>query len=248
MDRQTSLLPKALVAHLEKGLRLPPGNFERFSGYGVMGLTFSSGHILGLRRFPASSVGPGYTSVWHQNPEGLWTFYQNVPPQQACSRYFGSAITEVLLREITIEWTGSHSFTVTLGEDVDLLWQVFLTTTTATRFINVLSRMLPEVLWHNKSFLKAMSGMASRMLGAGYIGLTGRSPNGQSFIANPKQIWIIDSSTALLQGQNFGSIGPLANQVRLGDFWIPQRGIFAIGGADFELYDPSRHTLMTSLQ
>src|SRR5215210_265536 len=98
MDRQISLLPKALVANLEKGLRLPPGNSERFSGYGVMGLTFSSGHILGLRRFPASSVGPGYTSVWHQNSAGLWTFYQNVPPQQACSRYFGSAITEVLLR------------------------------------------------------------------------------------------------------------------------------------------------------
>lgn len=25
--------------------------------------------------FPASSIGPGYTSVWHRDPGGTWTFY-----------------------------------------------------------------------------------------------------------------------------------------------------------------------------
>jgi hypothetical protein len=37
----------------------------------LMGLPLASGHILAMRRFPASSVGPGYTSVWHRGPERL---------------------------------------------------------------------------------------------------------------------------------------------------------------------------------
>lgn len=248
MDRKTGLSPETLVAYLEQGLRLPPGNAERFSGYGVMGLTFVSGQVLGLRRFPASSVGPAYTSVWYRSPEGRWTFYQNVPPQQACPRYFGAAIAEVLLREITVEWTGRSSFSVTIGDDVDLRWHVSLTATPATRLMNTLSRWLPERLWHKERFLKAMSGLAGLLLGAGRIGLTGKAPNGQSFVVAPRQIWMVDSGTASLRGQEFGSVGPLTNQARLGDFRIPQRGIFAIGRAAFELYDPSRHTLRTSLQ
>ncbi len=70
--------PKSLVESIEFGPELPPGNEERFSGYGVMGLPFASGHILFLRRFPASSLGEGYTSVWHRNPEEHWTFIQDV--------------------------------------------------------------------------------------------------------------------------------------------------------------------------
>lgn len=241
-------VPITLVDGLEQGLKLPSGNTERFSGYGVMGLTFDSGHVLGLRRFPASTVGPGYTSVWHRNPLGQWTFYQNVQPQQACTRYFGSAISTALMCAISIEWTGDYSFTVTIEKEVDLRWQVFLTATPATRLMNALGHMLPEVLWHNKAFLKGMGGIASLMLAAGHIGLTGTAPNGQSFVANPRQIWLINASTASLQGQSFGNIGPLRNQARLQDFWIPQRGIFAIGGADFERYDPAKHTLATSFQ
>ena len=138
MDRKIIPVPKNLVESLEQGLSLPSGNSERFSGYGVMGLTFASGHVLGLRRFPASSVGPGYTSVWYRNLEGRWTFYQDVQPQQACPRYFGSAISEALVREITVEWTGTHSFAVTIGDDINLRWQVSLKATTATRLMNTI--------------------------------------------------------------------------------------------------------------
>ena len=62
--------PRELVAEVEQSLKLPQGNEERFAGYGVMGLPFASGHVLGLRRWPASSLGKGYTSVWHRNSEG----------------------------------------------------------------------------------------------------------------------------------------------------------------------------------
>ena len=49
---------------------LPKGDCERVSGYGVMGLPFASGHILGLRRWTASSVGDRFTSIWQRDPTG----------------------------------------------------------------------------------------------------------------------------------------------------------------------------------
>ncbi len=67
--------PKELVEKLEQGAQLPSGNQERFAGYGVMGVPFTSGHLLAMRRFPASSLGEGYTSVWHHDPQRRrWTF------------------------------------------------------------------------------------------------------------------------------------------------------------------------------
>ena len=42
---------------------IPDGRGDRFSGYAVIGLPFSSGHVLALRCFPASSLGAAYTSV-----------------------------------------------------------------------------------------------------------------------------------------------------------------------------------------
>ena len=61
---------KSLVEPVDFSAKHPPGNEERFSGYGVMGLPFASGHILSLRRFEAFSRREGYMSVWHMNPEG----------------------------------------------------------------------------------------------------------------------------------------------------------------------------------
>jgi hypothetical protein len=49
--------PKELVVGLEQGAELPSGDEERFAGYGVMGVPFTSGDLLASRRFPASSLG-----------------------------------------------------------------------------------------------------------------------------------------------------------------------------------------------
>jgi hypothetical protein len=86
-----------------------------------------------------------------------------------------------------------------------------------------------------------MGGFASLALGAGRLALVGEAPNGQQFIANPRFIWTVSDSAATLNDQNLGNIGPLPEQARLGDFWIPQRGLFVIGRAFFETFDPSRH-------
>ena len=238
--------PKDLVEKLEGGAELPSGNEERFAGYGVMGVPFTSGDLLAMRRFPASSLGQGYTSVWHRDPQGRWTFYSDVPPQLACPRYFGSAVDEAVVREIEITWSSPRDFTISIEEDSSLDWHLSLAETPATRLINAVGGVLPDALWRKEVVLKPMGKAASLVLRAGRLGLAGQAPNRQRFIANPMCIWAIQSSTARLGDQDLGEVSPLPLQTRLGDFWLPQRGIFAIGLAFFEPLDPARHALTTA--
>ena len=238
--------PKELVDRLEQGAELPSGNEERFSGYGVLGVPFTSGDLLAMRRFPASSLGESYTSVWHRNPQGRWTIYTSVAPQLACPRYFGSAIDEASVREIEITWLSPRDFTISIEEDPGLDWHVSSAETPATRLINAVGGVLPDALWRKEAVLKPMAKAASLMLRAGRLPLAGQVPNGQRFFLIPKHVWMVQSSTARMSNQDLGSVGPLPVQTRLGDFWIPQRGIFAIGRAFFEPLDPARHALTTA--
>jgi len=163
----------------------------------------------------------------------------------ACPRYFGSAIDEASVREIEITWTGPRDFTLSVEEDPALEWHLSLAQTPATRLINAVGGLLPDALLRKEAVLKAMGKAAGLMLRAGHLPLAGQVPNGQRFILKPKQTWVIQSSTARMANQDLGSVGPLAVQTRLGDFWIPQRGMFVIGHAFFEPLDPARHTLTT---
>jgi hypothetical protein len=227
--------PRELVAEIEAHPSLPRGSQERFGGYGVMGLPFSSGHILAMRRFPASSIGPGYRSVWHRDPGGRWTFFQDALPGQACSRYFGAAVAEILTATIDVNWVGPRQFSVTVtdgGRRLD--WSVTLTSSTITRAMNAVGSLLPEALWQHRWFLAAMEGVAGPMLRAGKVRLAGRAPNGHRFAANPLLIWLIADSQATLNGVNLGTTGPSPTPGRMADFWIPQRGVFAIGRAFFQ--------------
>src|SRR5215208_3820868 len=97
--------PSDWVRLLEAEAALPSGGEERFAGYGIMGLPFTSGHVLALRRFSASSIGPGYTSVWHRDPVGKWAFYSDVDPHLSCSRFFGNALARSDRGAIAITWT-----------------------------------------------------------------------------------------------------------------------------------------------
>ncbi len=225
--------PRDLVEKIERQPVLPRGSAERFSGYGVMGLPFRSGHLLAMRRIPASSVGPGYTSVWHRDPQGRWTFYSTVEPRLACNRYFGRAISEAVVCDIQVAWVGPRELRIVAGERT-LDWRLKLAPTLATRALNGIGGLLPASLWQSPLVLSAMGFAAGCALRAGRVGLVGRAPNGQWFLANPRLVWTIPESTAVLEGTDLGPLGPLAEQARLGDFWLPQRGVFAIGLAYFE--------------
>jgi hypothetical protein len=207
------------------------GSGDRFCGYAVIGLPFSSGHVLALRRFDASSVGPAYTSVWHRDPGGRWTFHQNVPPEQSCPRYFGAAVSENTTEPIRIEWTDARAFRVTVDSPGEIVWDVRLAPTLATRAMNAVASAMPSSWWEKRSVLSMMETAARRILGAGELKLSGYTPNGQWFRSTPRLVWLIAESRATIQGVDAGAPGPLPEQAMLRDFRIPQRGIFAIASA-----------------
>jgi len=225
--------PRELALWAEQHAELPDSTWERFRGYGVMGLTFDSGHILALRRFAASSVGRGYASVWHRTPTGRWTFYADVEPSLSCARYFSASVAEAVTGDVTVEWTGAHQLTVAVSAAA-LEWTIDLEATWRTEVMNAVARMLPERLWRSPRVLTAMGGVARRLLNVGAVGLWGRVSNGHRFIANPRRIWMVAASSATLRGESLGAPEPLPAQASLKDFRIPQRGIFAFGDALFE--------------
>lgn len=231
-----------ITSRLEKNSQLPGGNDERFKGYGVMGLPFRSNHLLALRRFPATSVGPPYNSVWHRNPEGEWTIYSTQAPQLSCARFFGSAAKQSLKTAIEINWPDDETIEVTMKE-VDFKWHIRLKTTWRTMMMNNMGKLMPLTAWKNKGMLSVMSSMAGRVFGIGKVSLYGYVPNGQAFMANPYLMWEISESTASMAGKDFGPPGSLKQQAKLGDFWLPQKGMFVSGISYFESLDPQRHIL-----
>ena len=114
----------ATLVHEAESAVLPSGDAERFAGYGVMGLPFASGHVLAIGRFPASSTGPGYSSVWHRTPSGVWTFSAAQVADQDCTRYFSAAVPTVTETEteIVVEWPGPDELRVRVPAS-DLDWR-----------------------------------------------------------------------------------------------------------------------------
>jgi hypothetical protein len=233
MSRPTSTEPRELAVALERNPGLPTGTGERFSGYGIMGLPFASGHVLALWRFPSSSIGPGYTSVWHRDPAGRWTFYADVAPRLACARFFGPGIERAVVDAVRVTWTGARSFVVTVPS-AGLAWAVHLGATPVSRLLNAAARALPQRTWRNPRALAALGLVMSRAFDLGRLSLSGSAPNGQRFRATPRVVWPVEANSALLGGESLGPVDPQLSQSRLGDFWIPRRGVFVVSQAFFE--------------
>ena len=217
---------------LERDAPLLDGTGDRFSGYAIIGLPFQSGHILALRRFPASSIGPGYTSVWHREPSGRWTFYSTVTPDLSCARYFGGQVERNVVTLIDITWVDSMRFRVVVGTAIE--WHVALGTSLTIQLLNTVAGVIPERAWQMPAVLRLMGVAARATLGTGQLNLTGLTPNGHRFIANPRRLWSIESSHAAVDGVSVGPAGPLADQASLGDLLLPQSGLFAIARARLE--------------
>lgn len=219
--------PRDCAQETESHPQLPPGSEERVSGYGVMGQPFASGDVLGLRRWTASSVGERFTSIWHRRPGGAWHFYESAQPEVACSRWFGHGVQESTVVDIDVTWEGPNLLRVASPGLID--WRLTLGSTPMTRVMSTVGSLLPLAAWRSSTMLKAMGAAASATLGVGKVGMTGLTANGLPFDANPMRIWRVVDATATIHGRDAGPPAPLPQQARLGDFWIPQRGIFAMG-------------------
>lgn len=216
--------PQTFARQAEEAPDLPSGAGERISGYGVMGVPFASGHYLALRHITASSIGPGYRAVWHRDPDGRWSVYADAPPEVSCARFLGPALTATHTSAIGIYWAGPRSLTVEIPEV--LTWQLEISTDLATRLMSAVGARLPAEACHATRLLRAMGVAAGPVLSVGKVRLHGVMPSGQTFGAIPRRVWRIAQSSAQMHGRDLGQPGPLPAQDRLGDFMLPQRGIF----------------------
>jgi hypothetical protein len=236
--------PRDLIQRLEKNPQLPKGDGEILSVYGVESCPFASGDILCSRHVMASSFGPAYTAIWHRDPDGHWHFYQDVPPRLGCARFFGKALADITVLPIETRWDGPWRLrVVALGR---IEWQFDLRSTFATRAMNLMGSLMPDRLWKSATVLAAVAPVAGVALGAGKLRMTGRAPNGQRFIANPLLTWTVPSAKATIDGRNLGAVALLSEQPKLGDFWIPRTGLFAVGRAFFDAFDPEIHSAANS--
>jgi hypothetical protein len=142
------VLDPATAAHRAEGAAVPTGEGERFAGYGVMGLPFASGHALAMRRFPASSVGPAYTSVWHRDPSGRWAFWQDQPDASSCPRYFSNAVSETRRVGIELTWPGPAEFRISIPE-LAFDWTARMSSTPATRLFSAVGGAMPDRAWRS---------------------------------------------------------------------------------------------------
>jgi len=208
---------------------LPDGAGDRFSGYAVMGLPFSGGDVLALRRFPVASAGVAYTSVWHRDAEGRWTFYADVPTSEGCTRYWGPAVDQVVTAPIRLEWTGGRTLTVSVDGGRLVTWTLALAASPATGVLNGVARRIPEAWWQRPRLLRLVGAVARPLLGTGRMRLCGTTPTGHEFLSNPLAVWTVVASRATVAGRDLGAPGRMATQAALGEFLIPQQGLFVIG-------------------
>jgi hypothetical protein len=230
--------PGDAVARIER-TDLPTGEDERFAGYGIMAQPFRSGHVLALRRFPHNTIGGEYTSVWHCDPSGDWTMWNDADPLHSCPRYFGPALASCEQREIDVEWI--DGWTVRVRIDGVLDWNTTIAPTGATRMMTTLAGRLPDAVWRNRTALGAMGRVAGVVLGAGAIRFHGTAPSRQQFRVRIPQVWATREVSATLGGEDLGPAGRADTQRWLGGFALPNRGLFAVGQAVMETYDDTRH-------
>jgi hypothetical protein len=220
--------PQQYSEHQAANPQLPPGDAERFVAQGVMGVAFESGHYLTLRVMPRTSIGPAYRAVWHRDPGGSWTILTTVEPELSCPRYFGAACDHVArVPAIDVTWDAPSTLHVVLGDLLD--WVVEMGATTPTRALSGVGTAMPEEWWHSEVLLGSMGPMATAMLRGGRLRMHGQTPSGHHFRAAPRRVWSVTDSRATLAGQDLGGPAPLEEQAHLGGFWLPQRGIYAVG-------------------
>jgi hypothetical protein len=228
------MTPKSVAARMEAHREPGALGGERFSGYGVVGLAFTSGRILGFRRYTASSIGPPFASIWEREPHGNWIIHTNVDPKRSCARYFGAAARDMRADDIEIRWTGPRDVTVT-ARYARLRLAVRLAATPATAALGAAARLLPRRVWRQRGAAERLAAAAAALLDTGRVTLTGRTPSGHDYYLQPHALWRVEAAAGVLNGSDIGQMVPLADPAALGDFRIPGRGIFAVGDA---LYVP----------
>jgi hypothetical protein len=233
------LEPAKIINQEEEALRAEAGR-ESFAGFAIPGQPFASGDVLCLRRFRTSTIGPGYSAVWHRSPAGEWTVYTSVAAELSCPRFIGAALSRVVETPVELEWTGPAELSVRVPA-AGLRWDMRVGSTAITRLMNAMMAVMPRFLYRSNLVLAAMSAMSTAMLAAGRFLMGGHMPNRQWFQVGPRRLWSIPEARASIAGRDFGPVGPLAQQPTIGEVPLPQRGYLMLGGVSFEAFAAGRH-------
>jgi hypothetical protein len=134
--------PQAAAA-ATRNMELPSGDDERVIGFGVMGLP-SPAATIRLPRLPCDVVFPAYKSVWHRDPDGVWTFYATTRGQQSCSRFLSSATPVDPVDDIAAIWVTPWSLLISVDGLLD--WRVDIKTTKATRVLSAIAGRIPRCM------------------------------------------------------------------------------------------------------
>lgn len=218
----------------QRSIVVADGRSERFEGFDLLALPLSSGHVLAFRRRATSSIGPPFTSVWHRDAAGRWTFYVDVVPSRSCPRYFGPALHDVRVDTIDLVWKSGYELSLYVRA-ARLHLALRLVASTATRCVTAAAQLVPPVLWRADDALAALGRAAGRALGAGPLTLSGRAPAGHTFRLRPRAVWRVEAAAVVLDGRDLGDVVALTERVGLGDFVIPRAALFAVTSAAFSL-------------
>jgi len=226
---------------LQRNVRPSPWKgYEHFRGYGVMMLPFSSGHLLGLRVFPENDFAP-YHSVWHRDPDGNWSIYNDGPSlNTTCPRWWGPALEHNKLTKIDLMWTGPNDLKVEMKEP-QLKWRMKMTDTSLLRWVNAANAAMPLWTWRLKPLVRLREWLAKQTLDMGDIRFAFTTPRGQEAVFITEQLFIIKSSEASWKGEDLGDPVRLEENPTIGDVPLPTRPIFVIGEAHGKIVDEEEY-------
>ncbi len=216
-----------------------PG-WEHVYGFTAYTMTFSSGHVLAVRRFPQNDFAP-YTTVWHRTPEGDWSIFYDAPrPDIACPRYFGPAVQLIQPARIRLTWTGPTSFRVEM-KDPALIWEVSMKTTPLLRAMNALNARLPLFTWRFSALVTMRAWMARWMFGMGNVSLSATMPSGHLGILMPLRVYFIEDSRAVFDGIDLGKPERVRANPTIGQVRLSARPAFAVGWGFWKIRDSEEY-------
>jgi hypothetical protein len=219
--------------------RAPWPGHEYVKGWGVFALPFDSGHVLALRVFPENDFGP-YRTLWHRDPSGNWSIFVDGPRlDTACPRYYGVACNHTGFGHISLSWTGPASLRVTVDSPA-LDWTLTATETRTLRFLNAPSARMPLWTWRPGVLVHARERLARR-LGMGILHLSGDMPSGHTGTLMPQRMYLIEESSATLDGVDLGRPTRCAVNPTIGDVPLPARGVLAIGQGVWRVLDEEEY-------
>jgi hypothetical protein len=205
-----------------------------------MGLPLDSGHYLALRVFPENDFAANNT-VWHRDPEGRWSIYVDGPrADTACPRYYGPACSYIGHATIDLTWTGPMSLRITVDRPA-LDWTLDATETRLLGALNATSARLPTWTWKPGALLGARELLARYVLHLGDLRLRGTMPSGHVGTLMPERMYLIDDSTASLDGVDLGHAARVTPTPDIGGFPMPARGVLAIGQAAWPILDRAEY-------